>query len=135
MGLSMYLYKELYISDFQGKTSLLEPIKNLIGAKDETGNFKHVIVYVPAIYWRGIHSIHKWFVDNVQNGCDNCATYHVETDQLKELLEMVRERLKDKPDKMSHAQMSEMERTRRELEREIRVAEEEGCSFTYRASW
>lgn len=135
MGLSMYLYKELYISEFQGKTSLLEPIKDLVGAKDETGNFEHVIVYVPAIYWRGIESIHKWFVDNVQDGCDNCATYHVETDQLRELLEMVRERLKEKPDSMSNAQMSEMERTGRELEREIKFAEEAKCDFSYRASW
>lgn len=135
MGLSMYLYKEIYISEFQGKTSLIEPIKDLVGAKDESGNFEHVIVYVPAIYWRGIDSIHKWFVDTVQEGCDNCATYHVETDQLKELLEIVREKLKGKPDKMSDAQMGEMERTRKELEREIKFAEEEKCTFAYRASW
>lgn len=131
----MYLYKELYISEFQGKKSLIEPIKDLVGAKDETGNFKHLIVYVPSIYWRGIDSIHKWFVDNVQDGCDNCATYHVETDQLRQLLEIVRERLKEKPDKMSNAEMSEMERTRRELEREIKFAEENGCTFAYRSSW
>lgn len=38
-----------------------------------------------AIYWRKANAIHKWFVDNVQYGNDDCGTYGVEVEQLKEL--------------------------------------------------
>jgi hypothetical protein len=36
--------------------------------------------------WRKANHIHAWFVDNVQNGQDNCGTYRVEWEQLQELL-------------------------------------------------
>jgi len=36
-------------------------------------------------YWRKANQIHKWFVDNVQNGVDDCGYYPVERDQLVEL--------------------------------------------------
>lgn len=39
-------------------------------------------------YWRKANAIHKWFVDNVQNGVDDCGTYSVSKNQLKELLEI-----------------------------------------------
>ena len=37
-------------------------------------------------YWRKANAIHKWFVDNVQDGVDNCAEYYVSDEQLRELL-------------------------------------------------
>lgn len=40
-------------------------------------------------YWRKANQIHKWFVDNVQDGVDNCATYPVAYEQLQELLSLV----------------------------------------------
>ena len=39
------------------------------------------------MYWRKANHIHNWFVENVQDGIDNCATYHVSPDQLKALLD------------------------------------------------
>jgi hypothetical protein len=39
-------------------------------------------------YWRKANAIHKWFVDNVQDGKDDCGTYPVEESKLKELLEV-----------------------------------------------
>lgn len=39
-------------------------------------------------YWRKANMVHKWFVDNVQNGEDNCKPYEVDIDDLKELLEI-----------------------------------------------
>ena len=36
-------------------------------------------------YWRKANQIHKWFVDNVQNGVDNCGEYKVTKEQLIEL--------------------------------------------------
>jgi hypothetical protein len=42
-------------------------------------------VRIEAGYWRKANSIHKWFVDNVQGGKDECVPHHVSRDQLKEL--------------------------------------------------
>lgn len=38
--------------------------------------------------WRKANHIHKWFVDNVQDGVDDCETYEVTKEQLKELLDV-----------------------------------------------
>lgn len=37
-------------------------------------------------YWRKHNAIHKWMVDNVQDGVDNCAMYALDTSHLKRLL-------------------------------------------------
>lgn len=41
--------------------------------------------------WRKANQIHKWFVDKVQDGKDDCGYYEVEPEQLEELLEAVNE--------------------------------------------
>ena len=41
-------------------------------------------------YWRKANQIHSWFVQNVQNGEDDCGNYYVELDKLKELYELVK---------------------------------------------
>ncbi len=38
------------------------------------------------MYWRKANHIHAWFVDNVQSGRDDCGTYVVEKNKLRELL-------------------------------------------------
>lgn len=45
--------------------------------------------------WRKANQIHKWFVDNVQDGVDNCATYPVAYEQLQELLSLVNQVLEN----------------------------------------
>jgi hypothetical protein len=35
--------------------------------------------------WRKANAIHKWFVDNVQNGIDDCGSYKVTKEQLIQL--------------------------------------------------
>lgn len=36
-------------------------------------------------YWRKANAIHKWFVDNVQGGVDDCGDYKVTKEQLIQL--------------------------------------------------
>jgi hypothetical protein len=38
------------------------------------------------MYWRKANQIHQWFVDNVQNGVDDCGRYVVDLCQIDELL-------------------------------------------------
>ena len=42
-------------------------------------------------YWRKANAIHRWFVENVQNGIDDCGAYSVSKGQLEELLEICRD--------------------------------------------
>ena len=37
-------------------------------------------------YWRKANHIHKWFVDNVQEGVDECRRSYVSVNQLEDLL-------------------------------------------------
>lgn len=42
-------------------------------------------------YWRKANHIHKWFVENVQNGVDDCGFYAVSKDKLLELHKLCKE--------------------------------------------
>ena len=46
-------------------------------------------------YWRKANAIHKWFVDNVQDGVDNCAEYVVYKSQLELLRDTCKRVLED----------------------------------------
>lgn len=43
------------------------------------------------VYWRKANAIHKWFVDNVQGGNDDCGTYEVYPEQLSELRDLCKQ--------------------------------------------
>jgi hypothetical protein len=47
------------------------------------------------VYWRKANAIHKWFVNNVQDGNDDCGRYEVTLEQLTELRELCKEILDD----------------------------------------
>ena len=42
-------------------------------------------------YWRKANQIHNWFVENVQDGIDDCGTYEVTEKQLVDLLNTCKE--------------------------------------------
>lgn len=87
MGLDMFLYKEYYIGaqyEHNNVTGTFEIFKN---GKKLHMDLKDVqYVCSEAICWRKANMIHKWFVDNIQEGADDCKRYYVEKDQLKDLL-------------------------------------------------
>ena len=41
--------------------------------------------------WRKANHIHKWFVDNIQDGVDDCGIYEVSKEQLEKLLDTCKE--------------------------------------------
>lgn len=81
MGLDMYLrgHKSLWRDDDSRKK-----IKHTIGSSYEP---KYVVLEL--MYWRKANAIHKWFVDNVQEGEDDCKEYYVTVDDLKQLLSVI----------------------------------------------
>lgn len=58
-------------------------------------------------YWRKSNQIHNWFVENVQNGVDDCGVYEVNEYQLMELLDLCK-RVQDKA-VMVHGQIKNSE--------------------------
>jgi hypothetical protein len=60
------------------------------GGKPVKGIASEEISYVEQVvmYWRKANHIHGWFVDNVQNGDDNCQTYDVSQGDLIKLFDV-----------------------------------------------
>ena len=48
-------------------------------------------VTIQAGYWRKANAIHQWFVDNVQEGIDDCRNSSVSRDQLQTLLDICKQ--------------------------------------------
>ena len=65
--------------------------------------YGHYRIFKSCGYWRKANAIHKWFVENVQNGVDDCDTYLVtreQLEQLKEACEMVLSQVQTKDAKV-----------------------------------
>lgn len=87
MGLDMYLTRKIYVGgNFEHN--------NVKGVIDLETKEKKVPIDIKKItyieeeagYWRKANQIHKWFVDNVQDGEDDCKSYVVSIQDLEKLL-------------------------------------------------
>lgn len=56
-----------------------------------TDNLNEVEVSFEVAYWRKANQIHQWFVDNVQDGKDECKPHYVSIEQLTELRDVCRQ--------------------------------------------
>ena len=89
MGLDMYLDKRTYVKYWEHNGD--DNYEVTVTKKNEPTNIdpkKVKYIIEEAGYWRKANQIHRWFVENVQNGVDNCGEYYVDTDDLKTLLEL-----------------------------------------------
>jgi hypothetical protein len=95
MGLDMYLTAERYLfaygndndSELAQKIALLFP---------EIGTLPFKTVTCEAMYWRKANAIHNWFVQNCQDGVDECQTTEVSRAQLEDLIALVKRVLADR---------------------------------------
>jgi hypothetical protein len=101
MGLDMFLSKKTYVQRWDHQS----PEETYNVEVTQGGNsVDHIqsnrVSYVEEQvgYWRKANAIHKWFVDTVQDGYDNCGTYMVEIDDLMNLLNDCKE-VKGNPEK------------------------------------
>lgn len=90
MGLDMYLTKRAYVKNW---THMTEDQKHKVtiekGGKVLKPKLEVKGIEFEAGYWRKANAIHQWFVDNVQDGEDDCKEYYVSEEDLKKLLETV----------------------------------------------
>mgnify|MGYP006280097345 CR=1 FL=1 len=85
MGLDMYLNANRFYWFNE------EPLK----VAEVPDGYKVKEVTVEVAYWRKANAIHQWFVDNVQNGDDDCDAYSVGRGELEKLVDICQQVLAD----------------------------------------
>lgn len=97
MGLDMYLTKEVYVG-------AIYKHRNVKGVIDITANGEKIDIPFDKVEticlrqasWRKANQIHRWFVENVQDGNDDGKPYYVSGEKLLELVSLCEEVLEDK---------------------------------------
>ena len=96
MGLDMFLWKEVYVGAEYSHRNMNVIIDVTKDGKRMPINTKKVCeIREEAMYWRKANAIHNWFVQNVQDGNDDCKKYWVSIDHLKELRKTIKKVLKN----------------------------------------
>lgn len=88
MGLDMYLCAEACVTNYRGtddQKAGARTAATLLGLPPDDDNYGSIEIKVHAGYWRKANAIHAWFVENVQDGVDECQQTYVSRDQLREL--------------------------------------------------
>ena len=90
MGLDMYAVRRNYVSTWENQPPEEryevqvarggEPVREILPERISA-------IEEEVMYWRKANHIHQWFVDNVQDGNDDCGRYCVSPEQLQALLE------------------------------------------------
>jgi hypothetical protein len=165
MGLDMYLHAKKYVEKVNWQAlndndelsydspEVVFPLWNNIvetaGMKDVAVDIYGVHVEVTCAYWRKANQIHKWFVDNVQGGEDNCGEYYVSHEKLKSLLDLVNRALAERNPNLLPPQegfffggtdidewyWNDLKNTKSKLDRVFALPEMSKLSFYYTSSW
>ena len=104
MGLDMYLTGKRYLWGFSDSPdrALIDTLQPLF---PELKGKRIKEISCEMMYWRKANHIHKWFVDNIQDGVDECKEHYVPVEKLQELLTVCRTVLasRGKPNAESNA--------------------------------
>lgn len=98
MGLDMYLHKKKRMPYHWDKdkdgwaNSKVSYVDDYGKPHNCTGT--PISITFEAGYWRKANQIHNWFVENVQDGEDDCKEYYVDPDKLRSLLDICKHILK-----------------------------------------
>lgn len=153
MGLDMYLYKKHYVKNWDW---MVDHEKHTISIKKGKKKLDHIkpdrVCYVveQVMEWRKFNALHKWFVDNVQEGVDDCRETYVDESDLKMLLETLTYVLENKDtaedilptaqgfffgnDEMDDNYWNYVKSTIIQL-KDVLEEDNKGASFYYRSSW
>lgn len=97
MGLDMYLYRKHYVKQWDhipAEDQYNVTVKK--GNKTVTHIKKDRICYITEEvgYWRKFNALHQWFVENCQEGVDDCRESYVPYESIKEVLDILK-KIKD----------------------------------------
>ena len=147
MGLDMYLSAKHYLSEYdENDKRISHEIKSLFTELD--GTIKEVTANV--LYWRKANAIHAWFVNEVQDGKDECQESYVDRKKLEKLASLCESACQNKSKAtdilpscggfffgstdIDEYYFDELERTAKEL-RKLLDKKYSSWEFYYRASW
>jgi hypothetical protein len=92
MGLDMYLNAKRYLWRVkEEEQAIAQKIADSVG----TNGMRVKEVACEAMYWRKSNAIHYWFVQNIQDGSDDCREYYVPRSKLESLVSVCEEVLSD----------------------------------------
>jgi hypothetical protein len=146
----MYLEAKRYVAPYDAQT---EPIRRAIGAaigyapaKAKPGHDASLLevcgVTVRVGYWRKFGALHRWFVEHVQGGHDDCRPAYVHDECLRDLQRVCERVIKD-PARVSakhnvedafDLNAEELAYTQEILAHAITL-QQQGWDIYYRASW
>jgi hypothetical protein len=88
MGLDMGLVKKTYLTkELKDRIRIIgKPVIDIDKALEISESFG---------YWRKANHIHSWFVNNIQDGYDDCKEYEIDKSDLKKLLDVVNNVIND----------------------------------------
>ena len=154
MGLDMYLERRHYVQRWDH----ISPEQQFEVTVTRGGQpYAHIqpsrVCYVieQVAYWRKANAIHRWFVENVQGGEDDCREHDVPYKKLVELVELVRRVLAGDVEaaealptesgfffgstEYDAYYRQDLEETIRQLAPLVAEGNEWGVDYLYRASW
>jgi len=146
MGLDMYLIRKIYLGlNYEHNQ---ERNKDVVINVDGVDRDKVTYIIEEAITWRKANAIQKWFVDNVQDGKDDCREYYVSKKQLKELYDTIKViKTKKDVDKLPTTSgfffgsteydewyFKDLKRTAKELKKILNRKDDNG-EYYYQSSW
>jgi len=85
MGLDQYVTKKTFIWGKQREALEINEVEGL----EHIDPKKISYIEEEIGYWRKANHIHNWFVNNIQEGKDDCGEYEISEDQLLELFAAV----------------------------------------------
>ena len=154
----MYLEARKYVSGYSHRPideqNEYEETLNSLGLSrvdfsPEASPFANVSVNVA--YWRKVNAVHAWFVNNVQDGVDECQRAEVSREQLQELIDTCKQ-VRDDHDKAEELlpvgegfffgsyeydewYFQGIDSTIEQLEKILNNPKFEGWDFVYQSSW
>lgn len=164
IGLDQYLYARKSISsihysrDAEGnyKNEPSKEFNTIIEALDVSRDeiyeeHPSVNIELGVGYWRKANAIHQWFVNNVQDGEDNCRDYYVDRNTLIELRDLCQQVLDNPKDaeellptqggfffgstEFDEWYLASLKDTTEILDKVLNNSKFDGWDFQYSSSW
>jgi hypothetical protein len=145
MGLDMYLTKKIFVGAQYEHRNVTGKIEITIGNRPCQVDLSKVSEITESVgYWRKANAIHKWFVDNIQEGEDDCREYEVSFEQLQELKKLCKQVLKTKKFQLLPPQEGFFfgsadadEYYYQDLKKTVKIIDQldKDGDYVYRASW
>ena len=154
MGLDMYLTGKRYMSKYfdKGDSAKIEEVNKIFGVEGiEDGDYGAQEVSFRVAYWRKANAIHDWFVQNCQDGVDECQETWVGRESLEALVKVCKDVLANRETASEQLPTAsgfffggtdydefyfgDLEYTVERIEKILADKAFEKCDFYYQSSW